>query len=360
MKRFVFLLLAFALTLVQCKQAEQKVTKEEALKFAADMEQAAMKRKSNLIAANIILPALTSRMSKEKEIKDLDEIEKGMAQGLKNSELNRNVYDILGKNGSFEKVKLYEKDGMQRIIFRAYGDDGLNYLDMELTKLNDKVGIADMMVYSSGENISKSLADLMKKMMDEPNDNKVEDATATFQTIKRLMAKGNYKEAKKEFDQLPYYVKNTRIGDVLNIQISSNLGDEIYMKEIEKFEAKYAGDPNVQLTMIDLYFLRKDYDKALTAINVIDSVINKDSFLDYYRGLVWNVKGNSNKAIEYYKKVTESNPNFPGAYAELMAHYLEKNDKQQAKMYFTKYKNLRDAKDDVINTYETVYPFLKE
>ncbi len=360
MKRFIFSILTCALLLPHCKPAEQKVTKEEAAKFATEIEQGAMKRRPDLITSSIILQALTDRMKKEKEIKDFGLIEKGMAKGFKNSDLDQNIYGILGKTGTFEKVKLYEKDGAQRVIFRAYGDEGFNYFDMEITKLNDKVGIADMLIYSSGENISKSMADLMKKMMDDPSEKNVTDAAETFQTVKRLMAKENYKQAKKEFDMLPSYVKNTRIADVLNLQIVSNLDEEIYMKEIEKFEKKYADEPNLQLTLIDLHYLRKDYDRALYAIDQVDSLINKDSFLDYYRGLMWNVKGNSDKAIEYYKKVTESNPDFAGAYAELMAHYLEKDDKEQAKAYFAKYKSLRDAKDDVISTYEMLYPFLKE
>jgi tetratricopeptide (TPR) repeat protein len=197
-------------------------------------------------------------------------------------------------------------------------------------------------------------------MMDEKNDNVTEKTTEAFKTVKRLMAKGNFKQAKKEFDMLPAYIKNTRVADVLNIQISSELDEETYMAEIEKFEKKYTDEPGVQLTVIDLYFLRKDYDKALAAINAVDSLINKDPFLDYYRGLLYNVKGDSGKAIEYFTKVTESNPGFAGAFAELMAHYIDKNDKEKAKLYFTKYKGMRSAKQDVINYYEGAYDFLND
>lgn len=360
MKRFIFLLLTCSIFITQCKPAEQKVTNAEAIKFADDMEMAALKHRPDLITSNIILQALTDRIGKEKDIKNINAIEKGMQEGLKNSEFDKNIYGILGKTGTFEKVKVYEKNGIQRIIFRAYGDEGFNYLDMELTKLNDKVGIADMLSYSSGENISKSMAELFNQMMEGTTDKQAEEAVENMQTIKRLMAKGNYKQAKKEFDLLPSRLKNTKIADVIGIQIASNLEEDVYMKEIEKFEIKYAGEPYLQLTMIDLYFLRKDYDKTLSAINQVDALINKDSFLDYYRGLLYNAKGDDDKAIEHYTKVIKSNPDFPGAYAELMAHYLEKDDKDKAKLYFAQYKSLRNAKDDIISSYEEVYPFLKE
>lgn len=355
------LLALFACVLLsQCKPSEQKVTNEEAAQFSASLENAALKRRPGLLTSNIILQALTDRIAKEQGNKYISDIEKGLSKGIKNSGLDNNLYAILGKTGTFEKVKQYEKQGQQRIIFRAYGDEGMNYFDMELTKLNGKVGIADMLVYSTGENISKSLAAFASSIMAETNDKEAEQMSVGFDAIKRLMGKGNYKQAKKEFDMLPAPVRNTRVADVLNLQISSELDEATYMQEIEKFERKYAGEPGVQLTLIDLYFLRKDYDKAMAAINSIDSMINKDPFLDYYRGLMYNVKEENGKAMDCYTRVTVSNPNFPSPYAELMAHYLEKGNNEKAKFYFTKYKALRNAREDVISTYGQLYPFLKD
>jgi len=356
----LFSALIACLLLAHCKPAEQKVGKEEAAKFASDMETAALKRRPGLLTSNIILQALTDRIAREQGNKYTSDIEKGLGKGVKSSGLDDNIYAILGKTGTFEKVKLYEKGGQQRAIFRAFGEEGINYFDMELTKLDNKVGIADMLVYSSGENISKSLAAFATAIMAETNDKKTAQMTEGFDAIKRLMAKGNYQQAKKEFDMLPASVRNTRVADVLNVQISSELDEETYLNEIEKFEKKYVDEPGVQLTLLDLYFLRKDYDKALGAINSIDSIINKDPFLDYYRGLIYNVKEQGDKAIECYTRVTISNPGFPSPYAELMAHYLEKGENDTAKSYFIKYKGLRNASDDVIKTYGDLYPFLNE
>lgn len=360
MKRFICPLLACLLLLTQCKPEEQKVSKEEAEKFVAEMEKGAVKRQSNLVTSHIVTQALAARMAKEKNIKNMGGIEKGMEKELNNSELDKNIYATIGKNGSFEKVKVYEKDGKQRVIFRAFGDQGLNYFDMELTKLENKIGIADMFIYTSGENISKSMADLIVGLSDGLSESRADQTVRSFQRVKQLMAQENFERAKEEFDRLPGFIKETRIADILNIQISSRLGEAAYMKEIERFEKKYSAEPNVQLTMIDIYFLRKDYDKALNAVNSVDSMINKDGFLNYYRGLLSNVKGEVDKAIEYYKKVTESNPSFPGAYQQLTLHYISKEDKENAKLYFSKYKQLRDVDGSSINEFETAYPFLKE
>jgi tetratricopeptide (TPR) repeat protein len=132
------------------------------------------------------------------------------------------------------------------------------------------------------------------------------------------------------------------------------------MKEISSFEKKFAHDPNVQLTLIDLYILRREYDKALNSINQVDAVINKDPFLNYYRGLMNYAKGDKEKAMAYYLQVAASNPTFPGVYTELVALYADKDDTQNARFYFSKYKALRNSDDKVINMYELAYPYLKD
>ena len=45
----------------------------------------------------------------------------------------------------------------------------------------------------------------------------------------------------------------------------------------------------MQLILMDAYFMRKEYDKVMGAINAVDKMINKDPFLDYYRYLCYNV-----------------------------------------------------------------------
>jgi tetratricopeptide (TPR) repeat protein len=298
-------------------------------------------------------------MQKEASIKNMAGVSEGIKKGLRNSEFDRGMYNTIGKNGSFEKVKIYEKNGIQRIIFRIYGD-GLNYLDMELTKLENKVGIADMFIYMSGENISKTMAEFITRMTDNISEQKAEEAMEAFEGVKKLLAKGNFTQAKKEFDRLPMSIRNTRIADVIDIQITANLEEEKYLKAIGHFENKYANEPSIQLSMIDLYFAKKDYDKVLNSINVLDSLINKDSFLDYYRGLIYFAKGQNSQSIECYKRVVESNPKFAGPYEQLINYYVIKQEMENAKLYFSKYKTLPNADEGNITSYETLYPWLKE
>ncbi len=360
MKRILFIIPFITVLLTQCKPEEQKVSKEEVSNFVSEIETGVIKRRPDIIASNIIIQALTDRMLKEKNIKNMSGISEGIKKGLTNSEFDKSIYNIIGKKGSFEKVKVYEKDGKQRVIFRIHGDNGLNYLDMELTKLENKVGIADMFIYMSGENISKTMAEFISRLTDNISEEKAQEAMEAFDGVKRLMAKGNYTQAKKELDRLPMTIRNTRIADVLDMQITAYLEEDKYLKAIEHFELKYANEPSVQLSMIDLYAVQKDYDKALHSINVLDSLIDKDSFLDYYRGLISYAKGDTDKAINYYKAVIETHPKFTNPYEQLITQYIIEGDMQNAKLYFSKYKILPQSDDATITSLEQLYPSLKE
>lgn len=342
-----------------CQPSEKKVTKEEASKFAADLENAALKLKPDFLSGSIILPALMDRVERIKLIENREAVEKGVRTTLNKHELDNSLFSVMGKKGTFEKVKLYEKDGMQRVIFRAFGDGGINYLDMELTKLDNKTGVADMFSYLSGENVSTTMAELYSKFITLPA-SADRSFTQRMETVKSLMRKGNYAEAKKEFDYFPANIRSTKVCNIMNLQIITNLQDEKYKDEIERLERKYSDEPNVQLLMIDVHILHKNYDKALGAINQIDSVINRDPFLDYYRGLINYMKGDTLTAIGCYERVTASNPSFPDAYAELFALHAMRDEKEKSKKYFHVYKDLRNRNQELIRNYEAAYPYLKE
>lgn len=354
-------LLPLALTLLVlfngCKPTEETVTREEALKLSSLIANGAKKHKADFLTTNIIFPALIDRIEKAKNIKISSDVKKGMKTGLKKNDFEKSLFNLMGKNGNFEMVKCYEKDGFQRLIFRAFGE-GINYMDLELTKLDDRVGIADIYVYITGENISSSMAELYNRLINVQAGSVQEAAAEKITLIKQLMSKNNYQQAKREFDRLPGSVQSSKLATVMRLQIISNLGDTAYAKELQHYEKQFAGYANIQLALIDMYILNKNYDKALGAINQIDSIINKDPFLDYYRGLIRYNKGDTATATKDYEKVIVNFPTFASAWEQLFLLYAD-TDKEKAKSYYQSFKRL-DKSSDNLNLYETMYPFVKE
>ena len=353
------LLLLSLLLFIGCTPKEENVTKAEALKFAEELDIAAAKKEGNFFSSRIIIDAFAERIQKMKNHEYAEGVKKGMKTGLNKNNFEQAIFESMGKDGSFERVKVYEKNNKFYSIFRLYSDNGLNYYDMELTKLNNKIGIADMFIFATGDYFSSSISDLFAGVLNE-KETRMENDLDQLKNIKKLMSLGNFKEAKNEINSMPSKLRNTRIVDVLDIQISSELDDETHLTAIQHFEKKYGNDASAQLVLLDKYFITKEYDKAIAAINIIDSVINKDALLDYYRGLIYNLKGDKKAAILSFEKVIQNKPDFEGSYAELIVCYINNKDKQNAKKYFDLYAKMKKANPEVVEYYLNLYPYLKD
>ena len=356
--RLAAILITTLLFFAACKPEEKKVTAEEAKKLSLQIKEDMDAHKTDFIGKHIILPALVDRVSTHTNVKHASSLEQGMKDALKKHEIEKNIFKSINDGGSFQLVKQYEKEGKQRLIFRLFGTDGLNYLDMELTKLKSKVGIADIFIYLTGENMSKSMAEMLEKFMQSNDEDVAKNTTRNFDYTKQLMAAGDFVGAKKSFERLPYSLKNTRIGELMYLRIASNLGEEEYLPALERIEKKYGADPNVQLALIDIYILRKDYDKALVSVDNLDKMINKDPLLDYYRGIIYYHKADEQQAILHYEKTVKALPDFAEPRAELVVHYADMAHTEKAKEHFGQYKKLKNAKETMIQYLENTYPFL--
>jgi tetratricopeptide (TPR) repeat protein len=342
---------------IGCQPKIEAVSKDEALKFAEDMEMAAAKKDPSFFSSRINIDVFAERIEKLKGNEYAKGIKTGMREGLRKNNLEKAMFEAMGKNGFFERVKVYEKNKAYYGIFRMYGDGGINYYDIELAKTNGKVGIADMYIYAVGDNFSNTVGELLNGFKNTKL-SKAEEDLEQISYIKELMSLKKFAKAKDVLNSLPPKLRNTRIVDVIDIQISTELDEATYLTSMQNFETKYGNDASAQLILLDMYLLRKEYEKAINAINIIDSTINKDVFLDYYRGLIYNLKGTEDLAIASFEKLVKNKPDFEGAYAELFVHYIEKGDKKKAKLNFSQYKKMKRADKAIIDNYAQLYPYL--
>lgn len=174
------------------------------------------------------------------------------------------------------------------------------------------------------------------------------------------MRNGEYENAKTVYLRLPYNLRNNKLYEGVYLEILSKISQKEYLAELERVTKKYEALQGYDLMLLDVYLAKKDFAKALSCIDVIDSAVKHDPFLDYYRGLVSNMNNDKEKAVGYFQKVTVSMPDFADNYAELFAHYSAVNDKENAKKYYNIYKTLKGKNSDIMSFYETQYPYLAE
>ena len=353
--KHLFFSLAALVLIGSCNQAPQVLTNEESVNFAKQMENSIKKGEGEFIDDSFDKSTFVERMKLPGSVES-DGYTKGVMQKLN---LGKTISASLNDQDSYQFIKHYIKDEKHHVIFRLYSpkQGTLNYHDYELIKANDKCRIADAYIYLSGETLSETMANLYQMLVAKSSDGgkDVVSYAADLKEIRNLVQKGKSSEAKKMYTMLPAYMKKAKAVLLLNVLICSNLSNEEYSEAISEFREQNPNERNINLMMVDGYFLQKDYVKMLGAINSLDSQINKDPLLDYYRYLSYNLLLENANAKTCLLRLLKNIPEFQKGYQELIAVELEGNNKNEAdsliKIYRGKTKFNQEELDNIIAYY---------
>ncbi|HVU57841.1 MAG TPA: hypothetical protein VHD83_22420 [Puia sp.] len=332
------LLLILILFLGSCSMPEHPVSKEEAMKLAHRIEYSATRHDYSVLNNIFDEKELSRRISAEGSLFMSRALVKGAIEGFQQGQYGKAVIDAMGKDGTYELIKQYEKDKKQHILFRLNGDGGVNYHDYELVKKDDAIRAADVFIYMSGENISKTIADALQ--LTSQNIPKEDlDKINKVKTIKALMAKGDNEEALKLYDELPDAIKKEKAYQLIHIRLTSKLDNDKYIQALNEYRALFPKDPNMYLMMVDAYALEKNYPKALEAVNKLDSLIDKDPYQDYERGLIYLLMKDTVHAQQCLERLHANMPKLNKGTVELMETYYYTHDEDKAAHL------IREAKD---------------
>lgn len=361
LRKFIVVLLILALA--ACGEQEQPVTKDEALKLAHSIENSMKRRSAAKFNEAFDAEAMAARIQKAGDNKINKLMLKGAVEGFREGSMGTQLVTSMGKGGSYELVKQYEKDNKQHVIFRLFSVDGkVNYHDLELVKKKGQIRIADMFVYLSGENISTTMAQTLASMNENYDnmDKKSREKLGNLNEIRKALNAGKYEEAEKLYQQLPSVIKEQKMAKVIHISIASGLGEDVYMQALNDFERDYPHAPNLFLMKVDAYILKKNYQGAMHAVNQLDSLIDKDHFLDYYRGLVSNLMQDKDGRRKYFERLVTNRPDFAPGMLELIAVYMDNNEREKGVELARKYKTNSEVGKEELDVLYQLYPELQK
>jgi tetratricopeptide (TPR) repeat protein len=358
---FVLLLFAIESFLIGCSTGEQPVTKEDAVQFAAMIEKSVNRGDAGKLDSVFDIKSFSEHMMLGTSKSIGKNLMEGAAVGLTNGHFGRQVVRSMGKKGFYQLVKHYEKDNKHHVLFRLFSDNKINYHDFELMKRNDKVKAADVYVYTSGENLSKTMSDALLMMQEKmPGMSKKDlDKISMMKTIRSLMTGGDYVKANEYYDQLPAEFKKQKLFQVIHVQITSQLGENEYSTAMEEYRASFPNDPNMHLLMIDAYILKKEYSKALESINKVDSLIDKDVFLDYYRSFAYKLMEDKTSSRKCLERLHTNMPAFKDGIIELLSNYLDAKETGKAVSLMKDAERKKQLAEDDLQYLFILYPDFK-
>ncbi|MGZ8542189.1 MAG: tetratricopeptide repeat protein [Chitinophagaceae bacterium] len=356
---FIFLLIISA----SCSVKEKPVTKEEALIMSRAIDSSIRNKKPGYFNSLISEDAFTEKVAKSPGTKSSAGMRRGIKTALEKSDLGDKIIRASRTNGSYELVKQYEKDKIQHLIFRLYSDDGLNYHDFELTKKNGKPAIADIFIYLSGEDLSKTIADLFTNFSaSEANGSgkKLAAQVEKIKNMKELVERKEPEKALKYYNALPADLKDQKSIRLMHIMLCSQLDEDTYLKAIDDYLVLYPDAPNMHLLLVDTYIMRKEYAKAIGSIDKVDRLINSDPFLDYMRALMYNLMDKPVEARTHLEKLYHNMPGFDDGALELIANYIDAGDDDKARELIKEYEANKDYDQSLLDNYLSVKSFNRE
>lgn len=344
--------LLYILFVTACAEPEKPVSKEEAAALATSLTDAIAHHHADQLNELLDIEAFEKRIIAQSDNKLNRAMIKGAMSTMESGEFGRQVVNSLGRKGTYELVKQYQKANHQHLIFRLYNDK-LNYHDFELIKKRGKVRIADIFIYATGENLSSTYAQTLMSLSENASAIKnVDRNLEKVQMIKSYLNRKDYEKAKELFESLPALIRNQKLYRIIYIQIASGLSMDEYLASLVKFQQAYPDAPNMYLLMIDAYYLKKDYAGSIRCINSLDSLINKDTFLDYYRALIYKQSEDHTNQTVCLERLHQNKPGFGLGTLELINCYAGTKQWDKAVPLTNQYKKSKDADTA---TLETIY-----
>lgn len=356
MKSVYALLLPLLFTACAGKK-EQPVTEAEASAYAKSIQASIKAGNKNIINKVLDENLFADEVAKAAGQKSNNSFKIGVKTGLQKQNLSRQIFNSLGQDGTYEFVKQYQKDGSQHLIFRMFGEGGLNYHDFTLAKHDDSVRAKDVYIFLSGENLSKTMGGVVSAMMaaDDKASLSLKEQMRMLPEIKSLYLQKRYDEAKKMFNSLPADMQKEKGFQLLNVQIASEMDEATYTQAMNEFQSLYGTDPAVQLALFDNYFLKGDYDRVLKVLDGIDKTV-QDPVLDYFRSLVYSKKGDNATAVKYLETLRTKMPDFQPGALELLASYMEQKQIEKANALVASYKANKSFNQGKLATVKALYP----
>lgn len=346
-----------------CSEPELPATKEESAAFAKTLESSINKGSAAKFNEALDAALLKKRILEASNHKINELVVNGAVQEIKKGTLGKEIVEALGKSGSYELVKQYEKDNTQHLVFRLYADSKLNYHDMEVVKKRGAVKISDVFIYITGENLSATLAESTMLMTENIGGLSAQDQDRLnkIKKVRQLLNEGSYDRARSLYKDLPATLKQSKLFKMIYVQIASGLENDEYLKAMTDYQQAYPDAPNMYLLMMDAYILKAEYDKALQSVNKLDSLINKDPFLDYYRGLIYKAMGNKEKQRTHFELLDAHMPAFSDGTLELLVAYLDAGETDKAvALVHKRSRNYKKIDQEQRETLYTLYPDFKK
>ena len=306
----------------------------------------------------IYFPEFIARTgSKSNLIDNVDTLTR-IANGFGLFSIGNNILKI-AKNGSFMLVHRFVQDQEIHLLFRAFGDGGLNYEEITLIKVKDSVRAADIFSYQLGESYAKLFSYLIEDIKSPDAHSSMGSREKYGSIFENALNNKNYSVARSAFEKFDEQTQNDKHLSLQYMMACKQLSEKLFRKSVDRFTALFPEEPTPYLLMMETYADTKNYKDYSGAIDKLDTLLHIDPFMNYLRGNLVMKMGDLVTALHFYELVFEYDPGIWQNTEKLVACKVVNNELVEANDAIKLYCRTPGYKKDLVESLYANYPVLK-
>jgi tetratricopeptide (TPR) repeat protein len=334
------------------------VTSAEAEKLSTQLELSINSGDPGLLNHLIYFPEFIKRTrSKSAIIDNVDTLTK-IANDFGLFHIGNNTLEAT-KNGSYNLVRGFVQNEEMHLLFRAFGDGGLNYQDITLIRIRDSLRAADIYSYQLGESYSKLFSYLIADMATLDVHSSLTSREKYGSIFEHALTLKNYSLARSAFEKFDDETQNDKHLSLQYMLACDQLGDKLFRKSVDHFVSLFPEEPTTYLLMMNKYADTKDYKDYSHAIDKLDTLLGIDPFLDYLRGNIEVKLGDSRAALHFYQNVFDYDPGIWQNTEKLVTLKVVNNELVQANEAINLYSHTPGYRKELVETLYANYPVLR-
>jgi tetratricopeptide (TPR) repeat protein len=334
------------------------VTTAEAEKLSVQLEESITRGDPEPLNHLIYFPEFIKRTgSKSHFIDNVDTLTK-IANGFGLFNIGKSTLEIT-KNGSFKLVHGFIQHEEMHLLFRAFGDGGLNYQDITLTKVKDSIRAVDIFSYQLGESYARLFSYLIEDMETSDAHSSMTSREKYGTIFENAFNHKNYSAAKSTFEKFDDQTQNDKHLSLQYMLACQQLSEKSFRKSVDRFISLFPEEPTPYLLMMKEYADTREYGDYSHAIDKLDTLLHFDPFLDYLRGNVVMKLGDSRAGLHFYQSAFDYDPGIWQNTEKLVACKVVNNELVQANEAINLYSHTPGYRKELVEALYADYPALK-
>lgn len=269
----------------------------------------------------------------------IDQFRTGMNQGLRQS-LDFVLKMWMDQDVTYKHLVVHE--GKLKPRFRLSSDStGIAIVDFSVrTDSTGKLGIVDFYNQALGTSMIEQTRQASLPILNELDQSflqrvlgKPSTAVKDIESYGKLAEKfrqQDFKGAITLYEALPAEMKTNVAVNAMYLSALQQSGDDEGYKKALKEAAAVHKSANFQFMLVDLYFLEKNYDKAIECLDTFMAAVEKDAALLTLKGLLQMAKGDNATATTTLREGLALEPSCHYAHSKGLDIFLAAQDFESA------------------------------